>query len=106
MFLVTFVTALFCSAATTFQGWMRLFAVVALAWVIAGLLYWKWHSPLPVFIAHFSGAVFGLTVWGVMCHEEKFWADWWEDLPQILTVALFPTTVVSAFYALRFRLWR
>ncbi|MEN6451658.1 MAG: Uma2 family endonuclease [Thermoguttaceae bacterium] len=105
MFVLTFVVALFCSAATTFQGAMRTFAVVALAWLVAGGLYWKWRLPFPVLIVHAWGPVVGVLVcWGAACQEGS-WEDWWADVPTILLGAFVPTIPISALFALRFRLW-
>ncbi|MCE5269108.1 MAG: hypothetical protein LLG00_14630 [Planctomycetaceae bacterium] len=77
-----------------------LFAAVAVVWLIAGLFYRKIGSPAEVFVAHLTGLAIGIIVWVIAASGERFWTDRWESLPQILTVSLFPTTIVSMLYAL------
>ena len=102
LLLATFVVALFCSAAATFEGMGLFLAVTAIAWATIGAVYWKIRVPLVVTCAHACGPVFGGIMWAVSAWRHSIWAHVWEVL---LGVGLAASVVVSVHLTcvLRFR---
>jgi hypothetical protein len=100
LFVLTFVVALFCSAATTFSGASRLLAIMVLAWATAGAIFWRLHAAKEVLLTHGSGPLLGAIFCGLVIWSENFWCDAMATCPGVLAIYLFATTAVSVAYAM------
>jgi hypothetical protein len=80
LFLLTFVVALFCSAAVTFEGMVRLFAFAVLVWAIIGAAYWRTSAGWLAVSAHVCGPIVGAILWAVSAWRHSAWVHAWETL--------------------------
>jgi hypothetical protein len=80
LFLLTFVVALFCSAATTFEGMVRLFAFAVLAWTMIGVTYWRRRAGWLAISAHVCGPIVGAILWAGSVWRHSVWTQAWETL--------------------------
>jgi hypothetical protein len=101
LMLVTFVVALFCSAATTFSDTMLFLAIAVLVWAVLAAIYWKAHVSLAVASAHACGPVFGGILVAASALRHSAWLCAWEVL---VGVGLVASAIVSVHIACGHRL--
>jgi hypothetical protein len=101
LFAVTFVVALFCSAAATFRDTMLFLAVSVLVWMVLAAIYWKVRASLAVAFAHACGPVLGGILVAVSAWRHSAWLYAWEVL---LGVGLVASAIVSIQIAYGHRL--
>jgi hypothetical protein len=103
LLLVTLVVALFCSAASTFNGMILFLAVTTIAWATIAAVYWKNRVSLVVAFAHACGPVYGVVMLAVSAYRHSLWVEAWETL---LAVGLTAGIVASLGIGCTLRLWR
>jgi hypothetical protein len=107
LLIITLIVALFCSAATTFQGTSRYYAIVILAWIILAGVYLGYKQFRSAIIPHILGPIMalGFCILYIIV-EEDTWKDRLEILPHIFLIGLFVGIFVGALYVLMLRIRR
>jgi hypothetical protein len=99
LFLVTFVVALLCSAAATFDGMALFLAVAAIVWAVIGAIYCKTRAGWAVAFAHLCGPAYAaIVVWAFTAGRHHAWIGEWNprDIREVtIAVGLVASTVAS-----------
>ena len=103
LFVLTFVVALFCSAATTFTGLTRTLVIAGLAWTIAGTLCLRLRVYRDIVVAsHLCGPYFVIIPFVAAEHGHP---DFWKALSEAFAAGLWASAIAlyGVFFWLRQR---
>jgi hypothetical protein len=99
LFLLTFVVALLCSAAATFEGMALFLAIAAIVWAVVGAIDCKIRAGWAVAFAHLCGPAYAaIVVWAFTAGRHHAWVGEWNarDIREVtIAVGLVASTVAS-----------
>jgi hypothetical protein len=98
---VTLIVALFCSAAVSFSGLSRYYAIIGLTWIVYGGIYLRFRLLRSALIPHVLGPIVALMIWLLtMFDKDLLWIECLEMLPQFILIGLFVGIIVGSLCAL------
>ncbi len=102
LLLLTFIVAIFCSAAVTFHGMTRVLAFTVLLWAVAGGLCWRRRVAGSTVVAHLAGPTYASVLWIASACEGSVWG---REAATFFAVGFFASTLLTIALVCLRRRW-